>query len=295
MTGASGFIGSALVSALAARGHRPVRITRATRREADVIHWDPASGVLDSASLTGIDVVVHLAGARVDERWTAAHKREIRESRVQSTALLARTLASLPRPPAALVSASAIGIYGSRGDDVLDESSTTGSGFLAAVGREWEAAAAPASDAGIRTVHARFGIVLARDGGALARLLPPFELGAGGKIASGTQWMSWVARDDLVRAVLFVMEADAVRGAVNVTAPHPVTNAEFAKTLGRVLRRPTVATIPAFALRLVYGELADAALLASQRVLPQALTAAGFKFQFPTLEAALRHELANSQ
>jgi uncharacterized protein (TIGR01777 family) len=235
--------------------------------------------------------VVHLGGVSVDARWTPQHKRAIMSSRVESTALLARTIASLEQRPAVFLVASAVGIYGDRGDEVLDERSQLGKGFLADVGRAWEGAADPARAAGIRTVHTRFGVVLSRDGGALAKMLPPFELGAGGKVASGTQWMSWVARSDAVAAMLALLDSKPLAGAVNITAPNPVTNADFARTLGRVLHRPSMATMPAFALRLMYGELVDAALLASQRVLPRALLQSGFDFQYPTLELALRSEL----
>jgi uncharacterized protein len=271
-----------------------LRLTRTATPGDDTVFWDPARGVLDPAALSGIDAVVHLAGAPVDERWTLAHKRDILQSRVEGTSLVARALATLDPAPRVLVSASAIGYYGDRGDDIVDEQTAAGDGFLSQVAVAWEEAAAPARDAGIRTVHPRIGIVLSRSGGALGKLLPAFELGAGGKIARGTQWMSWIARDDLVRALCFLIATDTVRGPINVTAPTPVTNAEFAKALGRVLHRPAVATIPAFALRLMYGELADEALLAGQRVVPHALEAAGFSFLYPTVDAAFRHELGRS-
>lgn len=291
VTGASGFIGSALVPALLAQGHHVVRLTRTSAPRHETVVWDPARGQLDPAALSDIDAVVHLAGARVDERWTVAHKRDILASRVDGTSVLARVIATLRPAPRVFVSASAIGFYGDRGDDPVDEQTPAGTGFLAQVARAWEDAAAPARDAGIRTVHPRFGIVLGRGGGALSKLLPVFELGAGGKIAHGTQWMSWIARDDVVRALCFVIAADAMQGPINVTAPNPVTNADFAKALGHVLHRPAMATIPAFALRLMYGELADEALLAGQRVFPRALQAAGFSFLYPKVEDAFRHEL----
>ena len=296
VTGTTGLIGSALVPALRAAGHQVTTIVRAGGRIGpDAVRWDPARGELEARALNGVEAVVHLGGVPVDARWTADYKRAIRSSRVESTALLAHTLAQLHPAPRAFVIASAVGVYGDRGDEILDENSALGSGFLADVGREWEAAAEPARDAGIRTVHARFGIVLSRAGGALARMLPPFELGAGGKIGPGTQWMSWVVREDAIRAIGYALETSAVSGPVNVTSPKPVTNAEFAKILGHVLRRPTVATVPAFALRLAFGELADAALLASQRVLPRVLTKLQFAFQYPELEAGLRRALGKGE
>ncbi len=253
--------------------------------------WDPAQGRLDPDALTGVTAVVHLGGTPVDEQWTTARKRDIRSSRIDSTALLARTLAGMRPAPSVFVAASAIGYYGDRDDDTVDESAPPGSGFLAQVAREWEDAAAPARNAGVRTVHPRFGVVLGRAGGALAKLLPVFEVGAGGKIGHGNQWMSWIARTDVVRALCFLLTADAVHGPANLTAPYPVRNAEFAKVLGHVLHRPAVATVPAFALRLLYGELADEALLAGQRALPRVLEDAGFSFEYPHLEGAFRHEL----
>jgi len=291
VTGASGFIGSALVSALRAAGHPVVRLTRTAAAAGESVFWDPARGQLDAAALAGVGAVVHLAGAPVDERWTAERKRQIRSSRIDSTALLARTIAGLRPAPAVFLSASAIGFYGDRGDEPVDETAGAGSGFLAQVTREWEDAAAPARDAGVRTVHPRFGVVLGHGGGALAKLIPVFEIGGGGKIGTGNQWMSWVAREDVVRALCFLLTAKTVHGPANITAPYPVRNAEFAKVLGHVLHRPAVATVPAFAVRLLYGELADEALLAGQQVFPRVLEEAGFSFDYPHLEGALRHEL----
>jgi uncharacterized protein len=293
VTGTTGLIGSALVSALRARGDQVVSVVRqhATAASA-VVQWDPERGVLDPASLAGLDAVIHLGGVSVDARWTAHYKRAIRDSRVDSTALLARALARLRPAPTVFIVASAVGIYGDRGDEILDEQSALGSTFLSDVGRDWEAAAAPASEAGVRTVHTRFGIVLSRAGGALAKMLPAFELGAGGKMGTGTQWMSWISHEDAIRAIEYALDHGELSGPVNVTAPSPVTNAEFTSTLGHVIHRPTVATIPAFVLRLAFGELADAALLASQRVVPRLLGRVGFDFQYPTLELALRQALA---
>ena len=293
ITGATGFIGSALVAALSAAGHTVHRLVRSERRRrpGDVL-WDPAGGRLDPRALEGIDAIIHLAGEPIAQRWTAAAKRRIRESRVRGTELLSTTIASLTRPPRVMVSGSAMGIYGDRGDEVLDETSPLGSGFLADVAREWEAASYPAAHAGVRVVHIRTGLVLSPRGGALPRMMLPFQVGAGGRLGDGTQWMAPVALDDVVGALHVALMEDAIRGAVNVVLPAPVRNAEFAETLGRVLRRPSFAAAPAFALRLALGrQQADEMVLASQRVVPRALLAAGFAFRHPTLEAALRFEL----
>jgi hypothetical protein len=285
VTGASGFLGQRLVPALQGAGHAIVRIGRGA--ESDV-RWDPSAGVLDAAGCAGIDAFVHLAGANVGERWTPAHRRAIRNSRVLGTALVARTAAALSPRPRVLVCASAVGIYGDAGDVVLDEGSPAGSDFLADVGREWEAAADPARQAGIRTVHLRFGVVLSQRGGALARMLPVFRLGGGGKLASGRQWMSWISMEDAVGAVQFALERETLAGAVNAVAPSPVTNAEFTETLARVVHRPALFPVPAFALNLMFGEMAQGTLLASQRVVPRQLLAAGYAFRHATLEPALR-------
>jgi uncharacterized protein (TIGR01777 family) len=235
--------------------------------------------------------VIHLAGDPVSERWTADHKRAIRESRVKGTGLLARALAGLARPPKVLVTASAVGYYGDGGDRLLDESSPAGGDFLAQVSRDWEAAAAPAAERGIRVAHARFGLVLSPAGGALAKLLPSFKLYGGGKLGSGRQWTSWIALDDVIGALHHILFTDPLRGPVNVVAPNPVTNEQFGKTLGRVLGRPSAVTVPAFVIRAMFGEMADAMLLAGQRVVPRKLLESGFEFRFPELEAALRWEL----
>lgn len=285
VTGASGFLGQRLVPALQAAGHQVVRIGRGA--DADV-RWDPSAGAIDAAGCAGIDAFVHLAGANVGERWTPAHRREIRDSRVLGTALVARTAAALTPRPRVLVCASAVGIYGDAGDVVLDEASPAGRDFLADVGRAWEAAADPARQAGIRTVHLRFGVVLSRRGGALARMLPVFCLGGGGKLASGRQWMSWVSMEDAVGAVQFALARETIVGAVNAVAPSPVTNAEFTETLARVVHRPALFPVPAFALNLMFGEMAQGTLLASQRVVPRQLLAAGYAFRHATLEPALR-------
>jgi uncharacterized protein (TIGR01777 family) len=296
ITGASGLVGRSLVPFLTKDGHEVLRLVRSRDRlRPGDVYWNPAAGEIDADSLDGLDAVVHLAGETVSERWTAAHKRAIMESRVQGTGLLARALAGLPRPPRVLVSASAVGYYGDGGDQELDESSPQGRDFLAGVARAWEEAAAPAAARGtgkeIRVVHPRLGVVLTPVGGALQRLLPPFRMGAGGKLASGRQWMSWIALDDVVRALHFLIVTESLAGPVNLTAPNPVTNADFARTLGHVLHRPALATVPALALRLMFGEMADTMLLAGQRVLPRRLLAAGFTFRHPTLEEALRWAL----
>lgn len=285
VTGASGFLGQRLVPALRAAGHEVARIGRGA--DSDVL-WSPSSGQIDPARCAGMDAFVHLAGANVGQRWTATHRRDVRDSRVLGTALIARTAAALAPRPRVLVCASAVGIYGDAGDAVLDESSPSGSDFLADVGRTWEAAADPARQAGIRTVHLRFGVILSRRGGALARMLPIFRVGGGGRLASGRQWMSWISMEDAVGAVQCALECEALMGAVNAVAPSPVTNAEFTETLARVLRRPALFPVPALALNLMFGEMARGTLLASQRVIPRQLLAAGYAFRHATLEPALR-------
>jgi uncharacterized protein (TIGR01777 family) len=247
--------------------------------------------VLDPRALEGTDAVVHLAGEPIPQRWTAEAKRRIRESRVRGTQLIATTLAGLARPPRVLASGSAMGVYGDRAGEVLDEDSALGRGFLAEVATAWEEAAQPAARAGVRLLTLRTGLVLSRRGGALAKLLLPFRLGAGGRIGSGRQWVSWIALDDTVGAILHAIEHPSLAGPVNVSAPEPVTNAEFTATLARVLHRPAVVPVPAFALRLAFGEMGEATLLASQRMRPRRLLESGYPFRHPTLEGALRHAL----
>jgi uncharacterized protein (TIGR01777 family) len=297
VTGSTGLVGAALTVALARGGHRVVRLVRsgtATQAPGEhTVRWDPGRGTIDAAGLEGVDAVVHLAGESIASgRWTAAKRRRIRDSRVGATRVLAEALARLERPPATLVAASAVGYYGDRGDEVLREESAPGGGFLADVCREWEAAAAPAARRGLRVVHMRIGMVLAATGGALAALLPPFRLGLGGPVGSGRQWMSWISLDDLVRAILHALATASLAGPINAVAPAPVTNREFARTLGRVLRRPAVLPLPAVAARLLLGRMADELLLASARVVPARLEAAGFTFGDATLERALRRLLA---
>lgn len=294
VSGSTGLIGSALVEALRRDGHRIRRMVRSrTSPGSEHIHWDPEAGMLDPGALADVDAVVHLAGENVGERWTAEKKARIRGSRVRGTRLLAEAIATLDKPPRVLVSASGVGIYGDRGDERLEEDSRPGLDFLAQVGQEWEAASEPAAERGVRVVKLRFGVVLSPHGGAIEKMLLPFRMGVGGKVGSGRQWMSWISLTDVVAAIRFALFTPTLEGPVNAVAPHPVTNAEFTSALGDVLGRPTVMTVPAFALRLVYGEMADATLLASQRALPRKLQEAGFRFQHPELREALRAELAD--
>jgi uncharacterized protein (TIGR01777 family) len=290
VTGASGFLGRALCAFLTTGGHTVVRVGRGARAP-DTVAWDPARGTIDADGLAGVDAVVHLAGAPVATRWTAAAKRAIRASRVDGTRLLAETLARLPTPPSVLVGASAIGWYGDAGDAPVDESAAAGPGFLAEVCRAWEAATAPAAAAGIRVVHARLGVVLGAQGGALAQMLGPFRLGVGGVVGSGRQVTSWIALDDAVYALHHLLHADGVACAVNLTAPHAVTNAELTRTLARVLRRPAIVPVPAAVVRTLFGEMGEEMLLAGARVVPGALVASGYRFLHPELEGALRAEL----
>ena len=292
VTGATGLIGRALVARLRAKGHAVRRLVRSTREaEPGDVSWNPETGTLDPAALAGCDAIIHLAGAPVAQRWTASHKRDIRESRVRGTALLAKVVAGMAVKPRVVLSGSAIGFYGDRGDELLDERSSAGIGFLAEVGKAWEAAADPIAQAGVRLVLLRTGVVLSPDGGALEKMLPPFRLGVGGPMGSGRQWISWISLDDHLRAMEHALDTEAVRGAVNLVSPNPVTNATFATTLGRVLRRPALIPLPAIALELMFGEMAEATILAGQRVAPHALTAAGFQCAEPTLEGALRSML----
>ncbi|HET9684350.1 MAG TPA: TIGR01777 family oxidoreductase [Gemmatimonadaceae bacterium] len=292
ITGATGLIGSALVERLRAHGHTVRRLVRSPRdaREGDVV-WDAERSELATPALRGVDAVVNLAGAPIAKRWTAERRRDIRNSRVAGTQSLARAIAAMEPRPRVLLNASAVGYYGSRGDEVLSESSAPGSGFLAGVTVEWERATAAAAEAGVRVVLLRTGVVLSAKGGALAKMLPPFRLGMGGPLGSGEQWMSWIALEDHLHAMEHALFVDSVSGPVNLVSPNPVRNLHFATTLGRVLTRPAVIPVPAVALELLYGEMARETILASQRALPAALSASGFDFQYPTLEGALRATL----
>jgi uncharacterized protein len=291
ITGSSGLIGRSLVRALKDAKCEPLRMVRdpATGSEAGEIVWDPVSRHIDLKSMEGIDAVVHLAGENIaGGRWTADRKRRIRESRVAGTAFLTGALCGLTQPPKVFISASAIGYYGNRDEEVLSEDSPAGQGFLSDLCREWEDAARPAAGKGIRVVHIRIGIVLSREGGALAKMMLPFRMGLGGKTGTGRQYMSWITLDDLTRAILFTLECQTISGPVNLVAPVPVTNEEFARTLSRALHRPCFFPLPALAVRIALGEMADALLLSGARVLPARLKAAGFIFRHEELAPALR-------
>ncbi|HSJ92934.1 MAG TPA: TIGR01777 family oxidoreductase [Gaiellaceae bacterium] len=293
VSAASSMIGTALVPALREDGHEVVRLVRREAQAADEIAWDPANASLDPAALAGVDAVVNLSGANIGKRWTKARKREIRDSRVQTTGLLAGTIAKLDPPPSVLVSAGAVGIYGNRGDEILTEESELATDFPASVLVEKEAAADPARAAGIRVVDFRQGIVLSTDGGALARMLPFFKLGVGGRVGNGKQWWSWVGLDDVVAAYRFALEGE-LEGPVNVAAPNLVRSIQFVKTLGRVLGRPTIFPLPALGVRTLWGEMGENVLLEGQRALPARLLDAGFTFAYPELDAALERALSRS-
>lgn len=293
ITGASGFIGTQLAAFLSTGGHTVLRIGRGEVVPGKTdISWSPERGKLDPKSLEGLDAVIHLAGASIAERWTTEHRKAIRESRVEGTSLLAHTLASLSRKPRVLLSGSAIGFYGQRGDELLDETSRPGTDYLAETSKLWEASTAPAERAGIRVVHLRTGIVQGAAGGALAKLAPLFKVGIGGKLGDGTNWISPIALDDEIGAIHFCMMRDDIRGPVNLVSPFPITNAGYTRVLGDVLDRPSFTPAPAFAIRLLLGEeMANLTALASQRVMPTVLQRAGFRFRLPELEGMLRFEL----
>lgn len=296
ISGATGLVGRAASQALTEAGHIIVPLVRSGgSTRPDAISWDPAGGQLDGAALEGIDGVIHLAGESIAAgRWTPARKARIRDSRILGTTLLSETLATLSRRPAFLISASAIGYYGNRGDEELGEDARAGGGFLAEVCREWEGATRPAADAGIRVVNLRIGMVLSRDGGALDKMLPPFRLGLGGPLGDGAMWTSWIHLHDLVEAIRFCVDTPDLSGPVNALAPNPVRNRDFTRALGHALGRPAVLPAPAFALRLALGEMADELLLASTRALPVRLEEAGFRFTFPEIGPALENLLKKS-
>jgi uncharacterized protein (TIGR01777 family) len=292
VTGSSGLIGQAVLPSLTADGHKVVCLSRSQRPASGrQISWDPSKGTLDPDDLENFGAIVHLAGESIVGRWTAEKKARILESRVKGTQLLCESLAHLRDRPLVLVCASAVGFYGDRGDRVLDEESSAGSLFLSEVTKAWEAATEPARRNGIRVVNMRFGFVLSKKGGGLGKMLLPFKLGIGGCVGSGRQYLSWIAIDDVVGAISHAILSDTLHGPVNVVAPHPVTNREFTKTLGRVLWRPTAFPLPTFAAHMVMGEMADNLLLASTRVNPTRLLASGYEFRFPELKGALRHVL----
>jgi len=292
ITGSTGLIGSELCAVLAKSKHRVLRMVRRRPAQANEVGWDPASGTLDKSALEGLDAVVHLAGESIASgRWTIEKRRRIRLSRIQGTGLLAQSLATLLDPPKVLISVSAVGYYGDRGEEQLNEESGSGNGFLPEVCREWESATEPAAKRGIRVVMPRVGMVLSAARGALALMLPIYRLGIGGKIGSGHQYMSWIAIDDMAGIINHAMNCESLQGPVNSVSPNPVTNSVFSKTLAQVLSRPAIFSLPAFAARLAFGKMADEALLSSSRALPTRLIESGYKFAFPNLEGALRHIL----
>ncbi|HTK52154.1 MAG TPA: TIGR01777 family oxidoreductase [Gemmatimonadaceae bacterium] len=290
ITGSSGMIGSALGRALEARGHTVKRMVRRAAAGPNEVAWNPGASTVDArvaSQLEGVDVVVNLAGENLAQRWTDSARRSIVESRVPGTLLLSRTIASLARKPRLMISGSAVGIYGNRGDEPLDESSSLADDFLARVCKDWEAATQPASAAGVRVALSRTGLVLDPRGGAFPRFLLQFRLGAGGRLGSGRQWMSWITLRDVIGIFSFLMDHEEISGPVNVVAPEPATNAEFARVLGRVLNRPSLFVVPEFGLKLVFGRMAEDVVLASQRV--KTLKLGGYEYADPELEAALRH------
>lgn len=293
VSGATGLVGAALTTALQGNGHEVVRLVRKPTGSApDEIGCDIDGGTIEQEKLEGIEAVVHLAGEGISgQRWSDDFKARIRDSRVKGTRLLAHAVCQLQIPPKVFLCASAVGYYGSRGDEVLDEESSAGSDFLAGVCTEWESAAKEAESCGARVVSTRIGVVLSSEGGALGQMLPPFRLGGGGVMGDGEQYMSWIAHKDLVRALIFILENEELSGPINCVSPAPVTNRVFTKTLGRVLMRPTFVPLPASIIKMTFGEMGQALLLASQRVTPKKLLQAGFGFEFPDLEEALRHEL----
>jgi len=289
IAGASGLVGAALRPELEAENHDIVRLVRGLAK-ADEIEWHPNQDAVDVARLEGLDTIINLAGENVAEgRWTDDKKRKIHDSRVHGTHLLSEAIAKLTAKPRVFLCASATGIYGDRGDEILDEKSESGGGFLAGVCREWENATEPAIRAGVRVVNLRFGPILARAGGMLEKMLTPFKMGLGGKIGSGKQYISWVALEDSVAVIKRALNDESIRGPLNVVSPRPVTNERFTRALGEVLSRPTVMAMPAFAARLAFGEMADEMLLVSQKVIPKKLQAAGFQFEYSDLEMALQY------
>lgn len=292
VSGSTGLIGSALVPFLKEQGHEVFKLVRV---RADLLHdeigWDPQRGVINPSLLEGMDAVVHLAGENIMGRWTEAKKEKIRRSRVQGTKLLCQALGSLKHPPSVFVAASAIGYYGDRGDEILTEKSSKGNGFLSDVCQQWEEVSSPLKEKGIRIVNLRFGMVLSSKGGALKQMLPVFKWGLGGKMGAGNQWMSWIDIDDLIRIIDFALRKDQLAGPINAVSPNPVTNQTFTETLAKQLRRPAFMAMPAFAVKLVFGQLGTELLLSSERVAPRKLEEAGYPFAYPQLEQTLKHIL----
>ena len=294
ITGASGLVGGKLIPVLEAKGHEIFRLSRGKPKNANDIQWDAYEGFEkdEFAKLEGIDAVVHLAGENVaGGSWTDERKKRIKDSRVVGTRTLIDALKRLENPPKVVVSASAIGFYGNRGDEILTEESETGEGFFPEVCREWEAEGEKAREFGARVVFPRIGVVLSKDGGALEKMLTPFKFGVGGTVGSGDQWMSWVAIDDLVKMILFAVENEEFEGAFNATAPNPVQNEEFTNTLGKVIKRPTILPVPSFGIKLLFGEMGETLLLEGARILPKKLQDAGFEFEYPDLTSAFEAEL----
>lgn len=289
VTGATGLVGSYLVPRLEAEGHRVRKLVRKEPAAENEFFWNPEE-TIDMASLRDLDAVIHLAGESISEgRWTPEKKARIRESRVRGTSLLAESLAELTDPPKVLICASAMGYYGDRGAEILTEGASPGTGFLPEVCQQWEAAAEPAKQKGIRVVHLRFGLILSSKGGALKKMLPPFKMGVGGKVGSGNQYYSWIAIDDVAGAIDHALKNESVQGPTNTASPNPVTNRDFTKAVGKVLHRPTLFAMPSTAARIAFGEMADALLLSSTRVHPEKLLATNYVFRYPELEGALRH------
>jgi uncharacterized protein (TIGR01777 family) len=293
ITGSSGLIGSALLPLLSSGGHKITRLTRSrSNRSPNAVYWNPENGEIDAQGLEGHDAVIHLAGENIAGRWTREKKARIEESRVQGTALLSETIAGLESKPQVMVSASGVGYYGDRGNELLTEESGPGEGFLAELSEKWEDSLRPAVEAGVRVVKMRLGIVLSADGGALEKMLTPFKLGLGGALGDGRQYWSWIAVDDVVGAICHALKSETLSGPVNFTAPEPVPNKEFTKVLGEVLCRPTLLTVPAFVLRGLFGDMADETMLWSTRAEPRKLLSSGYEFRFPELKGALEHVLS---
>lgn len=292
ITGSHGLIGSNLSDFLSQQGHDITRLVRTRPTGAHEAYWNPEKGEIDANALEGVDAIIHLAGENIAEgRWNQSKKARIKNSRIQGTHLLSETVIGLKKPPSVFICASAIGFYGDRGKSPVDEASMAGSGFLTELCQAWERACLPIQNSGVRLVNMRFGVVLSPQGGALAKMLPPFKMGVAGRVGNGKQYMSWVALDDVLGAMEFALENQKIHGPVNVVAPRAVTNHEFSKTLGHVLHRPAIMPMPAMVARLAFGEMADELLLASTKVRPSRLLAAGYDFQYPELEGALDHLL----